>query len=345
MTAVLFSCVAENRPDFAMMAHNLVISIRSSAGALAESPVVVNFVEGVEERFAAPLREAGADVRVVERISETNRWANKLRMLELAEEYEFDVLIALDCDVAVVGDPTQWVDPTAIGAKGADFDRFTDAEWRALFSALDIPVPQRAVIATATGGLMYPYFNSGVLFVPRDQCGRLREAWSAVYGELSDLLVRRPGILREQWRWLADPPVWHVGDQAALALAVLKARLPWYALPDGLNFPSHVRVRPEARMIDPIIVHYHGDRDESGFLIASETKCVNAALDRFNRRRAEVTGLPYSGLKRRSLVERLRRGLLVRIWGFLDGRTWYRSPSVTRARRELKGVVRSLRRA
>lgn len=313
------------------MAQNLAISIRGFGGILSDSPIVVNFVDGVQEEFASVLRALGVEVRVVERVPGSNPLANKLRMLELHADHEFDVLVMLDCDVVVLGDPSAWIDAKAIGAKAADFDRFTDEEWRWLFAGVGVAEPAKVLTATATGGKTYPYFNSGVLFVPAPLCGMLRDGWMETYDLVSELLAADPTGIREQWQWLAE--------QASLALAILRRGLPWYALPPELNFPGHVVVHTNAPPLPPVIVHYHAERDKRGFLMASPTPDLNTWLDDFNRRRAAVTGQPYTGLRRHSLSERLRRAASQWLAERVGERKWYRSKPVGRVRRGIKRAV------
>jgi hypothetical protein len=331
---VLFSCVAENRSDFAAMAHNLAISIRAFAGTLSEAPIVVNFVDAVEPEFAAPLAALDVEVRVVNRVAGVSPLANKLRMLELDREREFDVLLALDSDVVVVGDPAPWIEPTSIGVKPADFDRFTEAEWSALFRVTGVHPPDRVIKATATGQPMFPYFNSGVVFVPRAYCAPLREAWMQTYIQLSRTIEQQRDLVREQWQWLAE--------QASLALAILRQDLPWRALPAALNFPSHVKVVNGALEDAPVILHYHADRDTQGFLLRSASPAVDPFLDRFNHERARITQLAYVGIQRHPLRRRVRRAIAQRFWALLADQGWYRSEPIRRMR---KGVKRLAARA
>lgn len=315
------------------MAHNLAISIRAFGGELSQAPIVVNFVDGVDRTFAEPLEALGAEVRIVQRVSAANPLANKLRMLELQHERQFEVLIALDCDIVVVGDLRAWLDPASISAKAADFDRLTDEEWRGLFAALDLPLPEKTLTATATGQRTYPYFNSGVLFVPHALCDRLRESWMSTFEDVGAALARNPSLIREQWQWLAE--------QASLSLAILRSELPWRALPTELNLPSHVRLPPSALNGPPVIVHYHSDSDPRGFLLRSATATVDPWLDDFNCRRSAVTGLAYTGLARRPAKQRVRRAAARRLWALVADRGWYRSPRAMRARRALKRAARA----
>ncbi len=328
---VLFACVAENRRSFATMAHNLAISIRSFGGALSGAPIVVNFVEAADEAFTRPLVELGVEVRVVERVSEANPPVNKLRMLRLRRDYRFDVLIALDCDTAVVGDPSPWIDTESIGVKSADLAGFNDLEWSTMFAEVKIPVPDKTLTATITGKKTYPYFNSGVLFVPGALCEAFGEAWMRRYAELATMIRRNPGAIRKRRQFFLD--------QAALALTLIGDGLPWRELPPALNFPTHVAVPRDLLDGPPVVLHYHGEWAEDGFLLSSATSSVNSALDAFNRRRADVTHQTYIGLGPRSTQQRLPRSAKRRLGNLVADRAWYRSVWAARIRDVLRQLL------
>ena len=314
------------------MVQSLAISIRSFAGAYADAPIVVNFVDAVDRSFVADLEGLAVEIRTVPRVPGQNPLANKLRMLEVVGQIDFDVLVALDCDVVVTGDLSPWVDPHVIGVKPADYDRFTDDEWQALFAALDVPSPARVMRATATGQPIYPYFNSGSLLVPSHLCTPLGAAWKNMFAEVSALLSERPDLIREQWQWLAE--------QASLAFAILRNDLPWRALPAELNFPSHVPIPAGTLRGEPVIIHYHCERDDRGFLLKSSTPALDPWLDRVNRRRAEVTGVPYAGLRGRPWSQRLWRSATERSWELLSDSRWYKSPAGRCARHAIKRLAR-----
>jgi hypothetical protein len=328
---LLFSCVAENRPRFATLAHNLTLSLRSFGGASRDARLVVLFVDAVEDRFRAPLEQLGAQVRVVPRVPGGNPLANKLRMLELADDLDFEVLVALDCDTIVLADPAPWADLDRIGAKAADFDRLNEQEWRKVFASLGISMPERTLMATATGTPVPPYFNSGVVYVPHRLCDPLGRAWTASYRRLSDAVAADPSLIREQWRWLVE--------QLSLGCAVLEAGLPWHELPPAINFPTHVPVVASSIPGDPVIAHYHSDHDERGFLYRSRTAALDDHLNRFNLRLAEATGEPYAGIGRPPLLRRVRRRSADWFWALLADRGWYRSPRVTALRKRVKRAL------
>ena len=305
---VLISCVAENRPEWADKARGLVLSVREFGGALSRSQVVVNFVGDVSPELARPLERLGAEVRVVDPVDRRTALGNKLRMFELDQHADFDVLAALDCDVAVVGDFSEHLSNEAIRAKPADYDHLTDREWRRLFAAMAVDLPPKDLRATSTGRRMYPYFNSGVLLVPRSLCSELRSRWTGCMSRLLSLFERDPRMVSPKGSW--------AGEQISLAVALAGAGLPHAPLPIDMNFPTHVPVHRSALAgrARPLILHYHREVDAEGFLLRSRCELANPYVDRFNQRRARALGLDYGGLDGRPLHERLRRAARARVW-------------------------------
>ncbi len=323
---VLFSCVAENRRDFFDKAEGLVLSLRRFGGALSEEPFVVHFIDGVRPEYRTRLLALGADVRVVPRRDVRNPWANKLRMLELHELPRFEHLVALDCDVVVVGDLSQgivWSEQVMM--KPADYDRLKDRDWARLFSALGIPLPQARVVATSTGRQMIPYFNTGVLVVPRSRCEELRIAWAKSLDDIYVLFDRQPHVVPRPWQWHAD--------QMALACALAESRLKCGVLPVSVNFPTHAHVKRSslAGIQSLYALHYHQQHDGDGFLHRAKCSVADPYIDRYNRVRAEALGITYNGLttaepgrRMRRNRRRLRRRLDARLWSLLGTRDYLR---------------------
>jgi hypothetical protein len=93
-----------------------------------------------------------------------------------------------------------------------------------------------------------------------------------------------------------------------------------------MNFPAHLSVHRDhlASGLPPKIVHHHGRTDAHGFLLATQYEEANDLIDRFNLERSEATGVPYSGLRRPALGERIKQRLRMT--------SWYHSPAVMTAR-------------
>jgi hypothetical protein len=298
----LVTCVAEDRPGFHLRVEILLASLRRFGGTLAESPVLVNMVGGVEPAFAERLAAAGAEVRVVPRVTETGfAYANKLRMLEPPPRDDYDLLLAVDCDIAFAADPAPYLPSSAVGVVPADLDPFSERAWQRVFDGLGIAAPERSVRAGMTNQPMYPYFNSGVVAIPRRLCADLAAGWTQALHDVHELWQSQPDVVPADRRFYAD--------QVALALALARG-VPWSAANRALNFATHVDLHPDSvRGVRPALLHYHAELDASGFLRRPSCSAAEEAADRVNRARAEALGIPYTGLPPQQASSRARDAL------------------------------------
>jgi hypothetical protein len=323
----LFSCVAESHDTHIRKVEALVMSLRTFGGSLADAPFVANVVGELAAEKTRRLQELSAEVRVVERFDERNALANKLRMLELAERGDFDVLVALDCDVVVVGDIAPWLSEERLGAKSADYDYASPAEWRRLLEQLCIRVPDQTAIATASGRTMIPYFNSGVLFVPQRLCAGLLSAWTQCLDEVLALAKGDPHII----------PFPSLSEQVALTCAIHRADIPYELLPVGLNFPTHAPVHRRVLLegTEVRILHYHADVDEAGFLYRATCAVADPYIDEYNRSYAAQVETAYAGLRARPWRTSARRTLerRLRLTSLRGRRTWHAIRGAGSARR------------
>jgi len=298
---LVVSCVAENRPDWHARAYNLALSSLTVCSGSA-TRFVAHFVDGVDPAARQRIESLGAEVRVVDRVDRRSPYLNKLRMLELGSAGDFDVLAALDCDTIIVRDLQPHLSLDSVGAKPADIDRLTPEQWRRLYDALGLARPTGSFIATSSGQRMGPYFNSGVLLIPRAYCASLLAAWTEMSDRILAVYRQYPTIVPQQWRF-------HL-DQYSLACALAAAAIPVRALPSELNYPVHVSVSPAARgAIDPVILHYHKNVTPDGFLTRSRDKTLNPYLHAFNLQRAAALDIGYAALPRLPVKTRVRRTL------------------------------------
>jgi hypothetical protein len=285
-----------------MRVYNLALSCMATSSQ-APMRFVANFVGGIDSAAGRLIEGLGAEVRVVARVDQRNPYLNKLRMLELESAADFDVLAALDCDTIVVRDLSPHLSAESVGAKPADFDRLEPAQWRRLYEALGVTQPAGTFIATSSGQRMGPYFNSGVLLVPRGYCEPLLDAWTRMSDRILVLYREHSSIVPEQWRVYLD--------QYSLACALAATAIPVHALPSELNYPTHIPVHPSARSgIEPVILHYHKNVTPDGFLTRSRDEQLNHDLNTFNLRRSAALGIAYSRLPNLPLKARARRTLV-----------------------------------
>jgi hypothetical protein len=174
------------------------------------------------------------------------------------------------------------------------------------------------------GDRVHPYWNSGVMFVPRRLCRPLREAWGEYIPRYLDLAATDPEI-----------GAFRPKDQVPLSLALAATGIEVRPMGGHLNLTTtQVSRRPAAGHPwgPPFVLHYHRCIDGDGFVTASPDPEVNALLETFNRVRAEALGLAYGGLEALSRRDVLRRRLKTQ-------------PLLWWAKRRLRPLQRRLKRA
>ncbi|MEX2624535.1 MAG: hypothetical protein WD651_12510 [Acidimicrobiia bacterium] len=301
---VLFACVSENGENWHREVTNLVLSVRRFGGKLSKAPFVVNFVETVEPAYSADLEALGAEIRIVDRFDARIPTSNKLRMLQLVDSYEFDVLLALDCDTIVMGDLSEIIGSgVSIQAKPENYDPFGLDAWRLVFRELDIEEPSRPLLTTSGGQMVYPYYNSGVMFVPAALSSVLYHRWSKRIADLIQFKQANPGILPQR----------KFTDQMALALTGIADGIPISRLPASINFSTTGRIHPLYRgeLGPPFVLHYHNEMNNRGLIFRPILAELSPLIDTFNEELATYRGYDFVGTPSppatRGLFRRLHR--------------------------------------
>ena len=219
---------------------------------MSAAPIVANFVERLPEVGADELAALDVETRVVARFDPNCPWANKLRMLEMPDLGAFDVLLALDCDVAIMGDVSSFLSPRAIRA-AVDTTKIDDLDWRYIFGSFNIDAGKD--VMDAYGRATWPYFNSGVLSIPTMSCRELLSRWSGSIEAVRPLLSARPSLL----------PQHDYIDQIALAVALQTGGFDLDPLPHNVNcFTGGFLHGRRVALSEPFVLHYHGHRDSRG---------------------------------------------------------------------------------
>ena len=319
----LFACVTENTPEWFQKAHNLVLSLRAFGGAWKDAPIVVNFVGGVDDDYKRILLDLGADVAVVEPYGSRYRFSNKMRMFDLFDgDREFDVLVAVDCDVLIMGDLSPLVPANEIGIIPAGRDLMSPADWEVVYEMFDLTPPEPDCIMRISGQSTYPYYNTGVMTIPRGIGAELVRTWTGMLANF--------GPVHERFERV------HHENQIAFALAVRAGSYVVHEFPASLNFSTAASLDRRFRheLEPPFVVHYHHSIDDQGFIEGSPNRKVDRAIDMFNRHRAAVLGLTYEGLVAPPLMTRMQKSARTR--------SWYKTKTMRRLRRSPLG--RAIRR-
>jgi hypothetical protein len=311
------ACVAENNEEWFTKAYNLVLSVRKMGGSMADTPVIVHFVEDVLPEYRTQIEGLGAQVRVVEPYGSRYRFSNKMRMFDLFADESFDALVAIDCDVILTGDISDHFRTDAISIVPAGQDHLSADQWLELYGMFEIEPPAKSCVMRVTGQRTFPYYNTGVMSIPRELGPRMLEAWTRYLARMDRVHEVWPNVVHE--------------NQIAFALAIADEALPIRELPVSLNLSAGV---PPAREFNhevdqPYVVHYHKAIDDRGFILASSIRRANGAIDDFNRLRAKELGLGYEGLERVPLLKRIQKSAATR--------SWYNAPSLKRLRRSILG--------
>jgi len=279
-TRLLISCVGENNPLYTSEAHLLFKTIRKFGGKLADknNELMANFVGSIDPIVERNLNDLRVSVRIVEPFDDRNPNSNKIRMLEL-DDYDYDVLVALDCDTVVLQDFSGEIYPEFFQALPVDTDLLTVQQWRALFSFFNWELQGEKFNTTKKS--VIPYFNSGVLLLPKPYVKQIRKSW----GECILRLFERLDELTYQRYFF---------EELALALAIEKEKIPSKMLPLELNFSiqsinGYLRATSQSgqalktKNISPFIYHYHHRFNLDGLLAKSGYKKLDLAIGKVNK--------------------------------------------------------------
>jgi hypothetical protein len=270
---VLVATVAEDREPHAGEVVCLFKTLQHFGGALSRARRIAYFVGSANSPSATRVADLGVTIKLVEPADARCPHANKLRMLDPAEDCDY--LVALDTDVVIARDFSAYIQGSSVAAKPAGRTRLSEDQWRKLFHSFDLEMPQARYLTTARLQETIPYFNTGVVLVPQKHLSILRSEWQSFIGKLLDAELPDLGVERLVFT-----------DQVAFSLALASARLPFRGLPLWMNFPTDRCVDPtlEPQKVDPYILHYHHLRSHQGEILDCPYDEVNTIIAQINAR-------------------------------------------------------------
>jgi hypothetical protein len=283
-TDVVVGLLTENTTRMLSQTTRLLRSIRWFGGKLAESRIVVCTVGRLGAESERELCELGAEVRVVSRFHPANPTANRHQLIAELLDAPESLLFLLDCDTIIARDPLPFLDGVNFQAKIAPTPTVNDAVFERLFSFFGIPKPPRSYVTGLDGTPTVPYFNGGVLAMPRAIARTLAPVWR----RYNQVLADRPELVAPCQRHM---------HQASLTLALVETGVPCRELPLAMNFQinaTHVAAPRDWATTDPVIVHYHHLATDDGLLLPCPYPAVQARIEAFNDR-AKAEGLGPTG--------------------------------------------------
>lgn len=215
-------------------------TIKKFGGELSRAALLANFVDTVDKNVYGILTGMGVRVNIVSPYDKKlQRHCNKIRMLEVEEDY--DVLVALDCDTAVTRDFTPEISPDSFRRCDSLLDPLDIHAWRSLYKYFHLAMPEDEKKVHA---------NSAVLFIPKKHVKKLRDAWLRYAYLLTDT-------------FFTNDPYGKIGqhkyytDQFALSLALADQKIESHLLPAEFNIHINGSYQAWAAQRHPYILSYH----------------------------------------------------------------------------------------
>lgn len=280
---LIIGCVAENSPKYRSQALKLVQSIRWFGGKIAGAALTVCMVDEVDSRFAQELKKWGVFVQVVKRFSKIHAPSNKIRYLELPQLSSYDTIMLMDCDTAVLSDPSPYIKEGYFQATMAGMVNVSDDNFKQLFSHYHLQMPDKVYKTTIKDEPTIWYCNAGVLIFPQKVLASFLDVWKGYIYDLYD----HQNLLDK----------FFFCEQVALTLAFIKHPIPFKELPKTMNYHLNPKILHRNKHQDPAIIHYHRYFNKKGFImepkndphVLKKVKRFNKFLKKY-RRFKKVTG-------------------------------------------------------
>jgi len=244
---ILISTQGPNRAPYTLEIEYLFKSINLYGGKLAKAQKIACFSEPIDSKTENELKNLGVKIKIVNDIDQRCLFANKIQNLELFDYENIEFLIALDTDVVITKDFSEFLDQSKVSAKPVDQDPLSLEDWKTLFDFFGLKVPKERYLTHFTLQETIPYFNSGVLLVPKKFIKTLYETWKKYVQRLLSSYDDLSKIKKHSF----------FTDQFALSLALTDAGIPHNALPLEMNFPTHIDVHKDwnPNIINPYLLH------------------------------------------------------------------------------------------
>jgi len=270
---ILISTQGPNKEPYKSEMEFLFKSLNRNGGRLAESQKVACFTEKPDSFLKEKLEKLGVKITIVDNIDKRSPHSNKIQMLSLEKSEEFDVLVALDSDVIIANDFIKYIDLEKFRAKPVDRDSFSIENWETIYEYFGVKLPQDRYLTSFYKTETIPYYNSGVLLVPRKYLSPLYDTWKDFVEKILNSLNEVPEIKKHPF----------FTDQIALSLALAFLKIPQNPLTVEMNFPTNHKIheyfKPEK--IKPLLIHYH-HFSKSGKIGHGNYKNINQIIDEIN---------------------------------------------------------------
>ena len=275
--------VKEKNSEYANLeTEYLFKTLYEFGGNLGNAKRVACFTEEPDTLIKNILEKIQVQIRINEGFDNKYPFANAINILEEGIKEDVDVIIMLDTDIVISHDFTESLSKQKILAKPEDSDPFTLDDWQQLFDYFQLPFPQKRFQTSCTGQETIPYFNGGVVIIPKIHAVEFLDAWKYF---IKKILTEQKNLPKNFTTSEKDPygNIRFTG-QIAFSLALVKTKLPYEALPLSMNYPYSGTVHPSQHpeKLEPFIIHHHHCIDEDGKLMYTPYQNINHQIDEIN---------------------------------------------------------------
>ena len=182
----------------------------------------------------------------------------------------------LDTDIVVARDFSKFLDTKKIMIKPEDRDPFSLTDWKQLFDYFKINFPSERFHTSCSHQETIPYFNGGVIIIPKVFAKEFLDQWKYFLKKLLDEKLNLPMNFIPNARFF---------DQIAFSLALIQSKLPYDILPLSMNYPysGTVHSSENPQSLNPFIIHHHHCILETGNLMHCPYDNINVKIDEINK--------------------------------------------------------------
>ena len=194
-------------------------------GNLGNAKRVACFTEEPDLLIKKILEKLQVKILINNDIDDSYPEANALHILEEGIKEDVDVIVMLDTDIVISRDFSESLSKQKILAKPEDSDPFTLDDWQQLFDYFQLPFPQKRFQTSCTGQETIPYFNGGVIIIPKIHAVEFLDVWKYFIKKILTEEKNLPVNFIQSSRGIRDNI--RFTGQIAFSLALVKTKLPY----------------------------------------------------------------------------------------------------------------------
>ena len=274
---ILVGCAVKTKnKEYANLETEYLFRTLSEFSNLSNATKIACFTEVPDKSIKTVLENLGVHVKIVSVMDSRHAFSNKIRILEEGLKEDVDIIVMLDTDVVIADDFSKFLSTEKILIKPEDRNMFSISQWQSLYDFFKLELPTERFFTSCDEGKMIPYFNGGVIIIPKIFGQKLLERWIYYLNELLEEKQNLPSIFSENSRYF---------DQISFTLALSDSNLQYATLPLSMNYPYWGRVsnRENPEELSPYIIHHHHCILENGYIMYCPYKKINLKIDEINK--------------------------------------------------------------